>query len=97
MSRTTLTEARIRALKPRKTAYVLRDTKLRGVGLRVLPSGRKHFFVHCQHRGERVWKIVGNAATMGIGAPPSDTPANTANSTFPAGCTSPISGRLQAP
>ena len=66
MSRTTLTEARIRALKPRKTAYVLRDTKLRGFGVRVLPSGRKRFFVHCQHRGERVWKIVGDAATMDV-------------------------------
>ena len=31
MSRTTLTEARIRALKPRKTAYILRDIKLRGL------------------------------------------------------------------
>ena len=50
MSRTTLTEARIRALKPRKTAYILRDIKLRGFGLRVLPSGRKGFVVHCQHR-----------------------------------------------
>ena len=66
MSRTTLTEARIRALKPRKTAYVLRDTKLRGFGVRMLPSGRKRFFVHCQHRGERVWKIVGDAATMDV-------------------------------
>ena len=36
MSRTTLTEARIRALKPRKTAYVLRDSKLRGFGVRML-------------------------------------------------------------
>ena len=66
MSRTTLTETRIRALKPRKTAYILRDTKLGGFGLRVLPSGRKGFFVHCQHRGERVWKIVGDAATMDV-------------------------------
>ena len=66
MSRTTLTEARIRALKPRKTAYVLRDSKLRGFGVRMLPSGRKRFFVHCQHRGERVWKIVGDAATMDV-------------------------------
>ena len=66
MSRTTLTEARIRALKPRKTAYVLRDSKLRGFGVRMLPSGRKRFFVHCQHRGERVWKIVSDAATMDV-------------------------------
>ena len=32
----------------------------------MLPSGRKRFFVHCQHRGERVWKIVGDAATMSV-------------------------------
>ena len=65
MSRTTLTDARVRALRPRKSAYDTRDSKLRGFGLRVLPSGRKGFFVHCQHRGERVWKIVGDAATDG--------------------------------
>ena len=66
MSRTTLTETRIRALRPRKSAYDTRDSKLGGFGLRVLPSGRKGFFVHCQHRGERVWKIVGDAATMDV-------------------------------
>ena len=41
-----------RALRPRKTAYDVRDGQLRGFGVRVLPSGRKRFFVHCQHRGE---------------------------------------------
>ena len=39
---------------------------VRGFGVRVLPSGRKRFFVHCQHRGERVWKIVADAATMDV-------------------------------
>ena len=66
MSRTDLTDPRIGALKPRKVAYDVRDRKLRGFGLRVLPSGRKRFFVHCQHRGERVWKIVGDAAAMDV-------------------------------
>ena len=66
MSRTTFTEARVRALKPRKTAYDLRDIELRGFGVRVLPSGGKRFFIHCQHRGERVWKIIGDAATMDV-------------------------------
>ena len=66
MSRTILTEARIRALKPRKTAYDIRDGKLAGFGVRVLPSGRKRFFVHCQRRGERVWKIVGDAAAEDV-------------------------------
>ena len=64
MSRTTLTDARVRALRPRKSAYDTRDSKLTGFGVRVLPSGRKRFFIHCQHRGERVWKIVGDANSM---------------------------------
>ena len=33
----------------------------------MLPSDRKRFFIHCQHRGERVWKIVGDAATVSVG------------------------------
>ena len=63
MPRVILTDVRVKALRPRKTAYDIRDGKLGGFGVRVLPSERKRFFVHCQHRGERVWKIVGDAAT----------------------------------
>ena len=66
MPRITLTEARVRRLKPRKTTYDLRDGALRGFGVRILPSGRRRFFVHCQHRGERVWKIIGDAGTMSV-------------------------------
>ena len=66
MPRTNLTDARVTALKPRKTAYDIRDAKLRGFGVRVLPSGRKRFFVHCQHRGRRVWKIVGDAGAVSV-------------------------------
>ena len=57
MLRTTLTDARVDTLKPRKT---VRD-------LRVSPSGRKQLFIHCQHRGERIWKTVGDAATVSVG------------------------------
>ena len=66
MPRTNLTEARIAALKPRKTAYDIRDGRLKGFGVRVLPSGRKRFFVHCQHRRERVWKILGDANELNV-------------------------------
>ena len=66
MPKSTLADARVRTLTPRKAAYDIRDGKLRGFGVRVLPSGRKRFFVHCQHRGERVWKIVGDAAAMSV-------------------------------
>ena len=66
MPKVTLTDARVRALRPRKAAYDVRDGKLRGFGVRVLPSRRKRFFVHCQNRGDRIWKTVGDAATMGV-------------------------------
>ena len=66
MAGKTLTDARIGALVPRRTSYDIRDGKLRGFGVRVTPSGRKRFFVHCQHRGQRVWKIVGEAGAMDI-------------------------------
>ena len=66
MPKVILTDARIRALRPRKTAYDIRDGKLGAFGVRMLPSGGKRFFVHSQHRGERVWKIVGDTATMSV-------------------------------
>ena len=66
MSKVTLTAARIEALRPRKTTRDIRDARLRGFGVRVTPTGRKRFFIQCQHRGERVWKIVGDAATMSL-------------------------------
>ena len=66
MAGTTLTDARVRAIRPRKTARDVRDGKLKGFGIRLLPSGRKRFFVHCQHDGERVWKIVGDAAETSV-------------------------------
>ena len=66
MPRIALTDARVRALKTRKTTYDTRDGKLRGFGVRVLPSGRKRYFVHCQHHGDRIWKIVGDAATTSV-------------------------------
>ena len=66
MPKVILTDARVKALRPRKTAHDIRDGKLKGFGVRVLPSGRKRFFVHSQHRGDRVWKILGDAATMSV-------------------------------
>ncbi|MCY3753613.1 MAG: site-specific integrase [Alphaproteobacteria bacterium] len=66
MPKTTLTAARIEALKPRKVPYDVRDARLKGFGVRVMPTGRKRFFIQCQHRGERVWKIVGDVGSMSI-------------------------------
>ena len=61
-----LSEVRVKALRPRPSAYDIRDAKLRGFGVRVLPSGAKRFFIHTQHRGQRVWKIVGDAGATNV-------------------------------
>ena len=42
MSRITLTAVRVTALRPRKTTYDTRDGKLKGFGVRVLPSGQQY-------------------------------------------------------
>ena len=65
-----LSDARVKALRPRPSACDIRDTKLRGFGVRVLPSGAKRFFIHIQHRGTRVWKIVGDANDMTLADAP---------------------------
>ena len=66
MSHLILTDARVRALKARKSTYHVRDSKLRGFGVRVLPSGAKRFFLHSQHRGQRSWNIVGDANALPV-------------------------------
>ncbi len=66
MSRARLSENRIVALKPRKTPYDVRDSELKGFGVRVLPSGTKRFFIHSQRDGRRFWKTVGDAGVMDL-------------------------------
>ena len=60
-----LDQRRVDKLKPRKAAYDVRDRDLKGFGVRVLPSGTKRYFIHSQHKGRRVWKIVGQAGSIG--------------------------------
>ena len=60
-----LNERRVDTLKPRKSAYDIRDRDLKGFGVRVLPSGAKRCFIHSQHHGRRVWRIVGHAGAIG--------------------------------
>ncbi len=66
MARVRLNQRRVNALKPRKAAYDVRDRDLKGFGVRVLPSGAKRYFVHAQHDGRRVWKIVGRAGSVSV-------------------------------
>ena len=61
-----LTDARVRDLRARKTTRNVRDTTLAGFGVRVLRGGGKRFFLHSQHEGQRVWKILGDPANMPV-------------------------------
>ena len=61
-----LSQSRIEALEARKSPYDIRDTELTGFGVRVLPSGGKRFFVHSQHEGQRIWKTMGDADSIGL-------------------------------
>ena len=60
-----LNQARVDALDPHKSAYDVRDRDLKGFGVRVLPSGAKRYFINSQHKGRRVWKIVGRDGAIG--------------------------------
>ncbi len=66
MATTRLTQARLDALRPRKIVRDIRDADLKGFGVRLYPTGRKCFFIHSQHEGKRVWKIVGDAASLSV-------------------------------
>ena len=66
MATTRLTQARVKAFRPRKAAYDIRDADLKGFGVRLYPTGRMCFFIHSQHGGKRIWKIVGDAASLSV-------------------------------
>ena len=55
-------QRRVDALRPRRKVRDIRDAELKGYGVRVMPSGAKRYFIHSQHRGKRIWKIIGDAA-----------------------------------
>ena len=59
-----LTQRRVDALQPRRKVRDIRDAELKGYSVRVMPSGARRYFIHSQHRGKRVWKIIGDAAAI---------------------------------
>ena len=56
-----LTQRRVDALKPRTKTCDIRDTDIKGFGIRILPSGRKRYFLHSQVDGKRLWHAIGDA------------------------------------
>jgi len=64
VTKSRLTQRLVDTLKPRKKTLDVRDCVIRGFGVRVLPSGRKSFFLHSQVDGKRVWQSIGDAHAM---------------------------------
>ena len=56
-----LNQSRVDRLKTRNSTYDIRDTDLKGFGIRVLPSGKKSYFLQTQHEGHRRWIKIGDA------------------------------------
>lgn len=61
-----LTDAAIAGLKPGGTEYIVWDSSLPGLGVRVRPSGRRSFVWHRHANGRAVRKTVGPAALMTV-------------------------------
>jgi len=66
MANRRLTQRLIDTIKPGVSVREIRDTELRGFGLRILPSGRRRFFVHAESSGRRRWTTIGDADTMSV-------------------------------
>ena len=64
MPKSRLTQRRVDSLKPDKKTLDVRDSVIRGFGVRILPSGGKRYFLHHQVDGKRVWHSIGDAGIM---------------------------------
>ena len=49
-----------------KATLDIRDANLKGFGVHVYPSGRKCHFIHTQHDGQRIWRVVGDASGVSL-------------------------------
>jgi len=64
MSNVRLTQCLVDALSPRRKPFDVRDTELKGFGVRVRSSGTMRYFVQGQHKEIRIWRILGDAADL---------------------------------
>ena len=61
-----LTDAGVGKLKPGRTEYIVRDSRVAGLGVRVRPSGHRSFVWHGRVNGGAVRATVGSAALMTV-------------------------------
>ena len=61
-----LTQRRVDTLEPRRKTCDIRDAEVKGFGVRILPSGRKRYFLHSQDGGNRVWYAIGDAEDIAL-------------------------------
>ncbi len=61
-----LTDAGVGRLKPGKTEYVVWDSEVPGLGVRVRPSGHRSFVWHGRVQGEPVRRTIGPTALMTV-------------------------------
>ena len=64
MPKRRLTQSLIDALEPDGSVRDFRDRELRGFGVRIMPSGRKTYFVQAMSAKRRWWTRIGDARTM---------------------------------
>ena len=64
MRNLSLNQSRVDRLKPQNSTYDIRDTDLKGFGIRILPSGKKSYFLQTQYEGRRRWTKIGDADAM---------------------------------
>ena len=65
-SKVRLTDAGVARLKPGGTEYIVRDSRIAGLGIRVLSSGHRSFVWHGTISGKAVRTTVGSAALMTV-------------------------------
>lgn len=61
-----LRELSIRKAKPRDEAYLIWDTKQRGLALRIQPTGSKAWLCVYSRQGRPRWLTLGDAGTVGL-------------------------------
>ncbi len=61
-----LTDAAVRRLRPAATEYIVRDSRLAGLGVRVRPSGHRSFVWHGTVDGRAVRTTIGPARLMTV-------------------------------